>query len=793
MALDFDGIQTETTRGYVGKDGFFWWVGEVEDNEDPMELGRVRVRILGYYTNFRGGTSDSLPTNYLPWATVLQHTSQAGNDGQGESSGQLQPGAIVMGFFLDGEYAQMPMVLGVMRVQKSERTTNTRLFSFSDQIIPSGNAVNHSAIHPAEKNAVNPKYQRQGIANTVAFPGLTTASAGGVGSALNIGSEKGIPGSSTNSIKPINGPNPIPIANGIGGPWKTMEYKLSYLIEDVANVISSLVKTTEGNYIDIINGKLVTKAELTRSIQNYLSTVYAQVISAMRESLVNLATDLKTSKIITYANGTPFAVYNAVQTAVTTILTKCCTQDAMIDSYIESGTKPVLDIVDQYLISTITKTEMIGKTVNEVVDTVVCTVQSIITDTKDTVDTIKGIFKNDAEALEIVESWEKGQVYSNATNMTMNGQTNLTGIMKTLITFNTAGCVRKSYGAEELSGWWPLFGVVKTPERLEQVKVLKGDSRGKCGNASSSNDLFSTIFTDADQHVSASKNYPNGAYDLWLGNPGRQGQVNKRTNGTTHTSVLYNNAHFAEKIARDKFRREYPNASTQEIDTKIAEYIRTTTEGKGDTGSLVADHISYAGTLTQEVHGDDCKLVNNNHVLTVDGDYHLKITGNCHIEVGGGFYFSAEGAPISGKGIQKHAIKFGSDVDMNVVGAKFELQASETTLSAAVTKITGNLYENSCQQQTNSAIEMIFTTENTMVMSTPHLLQLINIESQVTPKINTGIRTVVVGGSETYINPTNAADYRINLTNRKAAYNETITQGLYSVKIGDTSVVSHSS
>ena len=91
-----DGIINENSINFVGKDGFFWWVGEVEDNEDPMELGRVRVRVLGYYTNVQGGTTADLKTEHLPWATVLQHTSQAGNDGQGESSGQLQPGAVVM-------------------------------------------------------------------------------------------------------------------------------------------------------------------------------------------------------------------------------------------------------------------------------------------------------------------------------------------------------------------------------------------------------------------------------------------------------------------------------------------------------------------------------------------------------------------------------------------------------------------------------------------------------------------------------------------------------------------------
>ena len=142
--------------------------------------------------------------------------------------------------------------------------------------------------------------------------------------------------------------------------------------------------------------------------------------------------------------------------------------------------------------------------------------------------------------------------------------------------------------------------------------------------------------------------------------------------------------------------------------------------------------------------------------------------------------------------VQKHAIKFGSDLDMNVVGAKFELQASELQMSSIATRITGNLYENSCQQQTNSAIEMINSSENSMVVSTPHLLQLINVENSAVTKLNTGIRTVIVGGSETYINPTNAQNYRIAPTDANAAYNEAITRGLYNVRIGDSSVVSHS-
>ena len=77
----------------------------------------------------------------------MQHTSQAGNDGQGESSGQLQPGAIVMGFFMDGEDAQMPIVIGVMRVKKSAETMDKKQFAFTGENMEPGVGVNVATLH----------------------------------------------------------------------------------------------------------------------------------------------------------------------------------------------------------------------------------------------------------------------------------------------------------------------------------------------------------------------------------------------------------------------------------------------------------------------------------------------------------------------------------------------------------------------------------------------------------------------------------------------------------------------
>ena len=35
---------------FMGLDGFIWFIGVVEDRNDPSKLGRVKVRCLGFHT-----------------------------------------------------------------------------------------------------------------------------------------------------------------------------------------------------------------------------------------------------------------------------------------------------------------------------------------------------------------------------------------------------------------------------------------------------------------------------------------------------------------------------------------------------------------------------------------------------------------------------------------------------------------------------------------------------------------------------------------------------------------------
>lgn len=87
-----------------------FWTGVVEDRNDPEQLGRCRVRIFGLHTD----NIVDLPTSDLPWALPLQSVTSAAISGLGSTPVGIVPGTWVMGFFLDGETAQKPVILGTL-------------------------------------------------------------------------------------------------------------------------------------------------------------------------------------------------------------------------------------------------------------------------------------------------------------------------------------------------------------------------------------------------------------------------------------------------------------------------------------------------------------------------------------------------------------------------------------------------------------------------------------------------------------------------------------------------------
>lgn len=93
---------------YYG-DSTRWFVGTVTDLNDPMELGRIRVRIMGIHSD----NKIDIPDDVLPWAQTVIPITEGGTNGLGINTG-IQVNARVFGLFLDGNNSQLPLVLGSM-------------------------------------------------------------------------------------------------------------------------------------------------------------------------------------------------------------------------------------------------------------------------------------------------------------------------------------------------------------------------------------------------------------------------------------------------------------------------------------------------------------------------------------------------------------------------------------------------------------------------------------------------------------------------------------------------------
>ena len=117
-------------KNFMGKDGFQWFVGVVEDRQDPKKLGRVRVRCLGYHSE---NISD-LPTSDLPWAHPMNPVTSATVSGLGQTPLGMVEGTWVVGFFQDADEAQQPIIIGTLPGVPSSLPTKGAGKGFQDRL-----------------------------------------------------------------------------------------------------------------------------------------------------------------------------------------------------------------------------------------------------------------------------------------------------------------------------------------------------------------------------------------------------------------------------------------------------------------------------------------------------------------------------------------------------------------------------------------------------------------------------------------------------------------------------------
>lgn len=177
----------QPATNFWGKDPMRWWIGQVTDPDkgkwkDSLEVTRAkdkkdiyqfrcRVRIVGYH-----GNDTDLKDEDLPLAHVLLPSNVSTTGGCGETM-QYQGGEVVVGFFMDGDDGQQPVIFGTLYKQnfiedgiKKSEFYSTGQTDFIPWTSPKSDLGKHKAHADMTPNSPGPKIvmaDNQGTKKTI--------------------------------------------------------------------------------------------------------------------------------------------------------------------------------------------------------------------------------------------------------------------------------------------------------------------------------------------------------------------------------------------------------------------------------------------------------------------------------------------------------------------------------------------------------------------------------------------------------------------------------------------------
>lgn len=144
---------------FIGRDGFRWWIGQIPPIEAQKTQAngggwgnRTKVRILGYHPY----STAELSNDDLPWAQVLMPPTSGSGAANYAVNPKLRPGDTVLGFFLDGDNAQIPVIIGCFGRTDQVPSTNFQSpfvpFTGYTQRIPAPNGTLYKSEASEEKS-----------------------------------------------------------------------------------------------------------------------------------------------------------------------------------------------------------------------------------------------------------------------------------------------------------------------------------------------------------------------------------------------------------------------------------------------------------------------------------------------------------------------------------------------------------------------------------------------------------------------------------------------------------------
>ena len=283
---------TSFKSNFVGKDGFIWWIGQIPDEkvwESQIKNGkgawgvRYKVRIMGYHPYAKNLLADE----DLPWAQVLMPPGNSGSSQRVESV-KLSQGDVVVGFFLDGTSAQIPVILGCFantgekqRAAEEEPSPFGTFRGFSETMKPTAKYI----LQPDETNETNletsqpsptkkpPNYQDPNDATYTNTDGKSTNNCGGSSAVSDIKN------TANNLIDDVRGLK-ARLDEGNEFARDLIKNKISAATEDIVDKSGRLVSR-------MIDDSFNALVPLGRTgLQTLYKTVYAKVLAITKNPAI---------------------------------------------------------------------------------------------------------------------------------------------------------------------------------------------------------------------------------------------------------------------------------------------------------------------------------------------------------------------------------------------------------------------------------------------------------------------------------------------------------------------------
>mgnify|MGYP001029613569 CR=1 FL=1 len=627
-------VQGPARTDYLGKDGYTWWVGEVENINDPLQLGRVRVRILGWYTGHKEKQAylTDLPSEILPWATVLLPCDKAQTKGTGSTS-ELQCGAWVIGFFLDGEEAQLPCVLGAFRGMQYKEDDAKRT-----TIADGENAELNKTNTPFQQDMQN-KLNMSGnsfVKDQSSTPGSETGATEEARGAISVG-EKTLPGNVvTNPIKP-----PViaeGIADGVAGPAGNgfatdLERMLTELGEMTATLASS-----PGGFISVVTGNKIAGDKVQQHlgrITNFLSGGIAGILAPLKELLAKLIAEIVGMLVKIISQFVPIVVITTVMKFLEQIFKIFCMDTPMWFGLVQAALSDTANFANQMASLAMNKvTEALAgldSAVKGVTNRILGGITAAMNRVRDVAgDVIAAVNAAKGMAAAARKLGETVKMIFEFDFTSLNWGSLIQILIAILGLLFKKSCNRKIKRPKS-KAWYPLIGttecdnihdaLVGTP--YQNIDHLYDGSAADTGKGS----FIDRMFENINPYLMHAQTFLNGAKIINDATPGKEKRIVSGPGGVSTFEDGFGNIH-----------ENVPNNRTAIIAKDLAQTIK------------------------------------GNYALTVEGDFYIKVMGNIHEEVTGAKNEHSSQGPqseSSGSTESPNLDTTGgatSDVDTNVTG-----------------------------------------------------------------------------------------------------------------------------